>query len=136
MSFYWITRLDAICTLLAIVTCVAAIASVLLLIFGLVEYRNSIDEEDKTIEAIGLRLVRHGVRCTIVAFIFGLGLVFVPTTKEMCAIYVVDYLKDNEKVQKMPEQIIDVAASYLDEQLKKSLSQEELAPATKQWTRE
>jgi len=118
MSFYWITRLDAIVTFSGIMATLCGIAAILLLIMGVLDRYDAYDKEDKEYIS-GTRLIRGGVYSAVLTLLFSLCTVFVPTTKEMCAIYVVDYLKDNEKVQKMPEQIIDVAANFLEEQAKK-----------------
>lgn len=114
-SFYWITRLDAICEFSVAMIIVFCIVSVFLLSFGFAGLTTAYDEEDKDY-ITGKRLIKGGISTAVVALLFSMCAVFVPTTKEMCAIYVVDYLKDNEKVQKMPEQIIDAAAAWLDEQ--------------------
>lgn len=45
---------------------------------------------------------------------------FIPSTKEMYAIYgiggVIDYVKGNEKAKKLPDKVIDALDKYLDEQ--------------------
>lgn len=115
LSFYWITRLDAIWNFSVFMVVVFVVATILLLSFGIAYRSWSFDKEDKDY-ILGTRLLRGGICSAVLALLFSLCVVFVPTTKEMCAIYVVDYLKDNEKVQKMPEQIIDAAAAWLDEQ--------------------
>lgn len=114
-SFYWITRLDAIWNFSVFMVVVFVIATILLLSFGIAHRSWSFDKEDKDY-ILGTRLTRGGICSAVLALLFSMCVVFVPTTKEMCAIYVVDYLKDNEKVQQMPEQIIDAAAAWLDEQ--------------------
>lgn len=120
MSFYWITRLDAINTCLGIMAGICGMSAACLIIFGMVEKGCAWSEEDKDY-ILGARFLRIGIICTIITLVFSVGLVFIPTTKEMCAIYVMDYLKDNEKVQKIPEQIIDATAAFLEEQAKKGV---------------
>lgn len=115
LSFYWITRLDAICTFSMAIVVASVIATIVLLSFGIADCYTAYDKEDKDY-ITGKRLIKGGISTAVLALLFSMCVVFVPTTKEMCAIYVVDYLKDNEKVQKMPEQIIDAAAAWLDEQ--------------------
>ena len=56
----------------------------------------------------------------IISFISILLCCFVPSTKEMYAIYgiggVIDYVKGNEKAKKLPDKVIDALDKYLDEQ--------------------
>lgn len=48
---------------------------------------------------------------------------FIPSTKEMYAIYgiggVIDYVKGNEKAKKLPDKVVDALDKYLDEQEEK-----------------
>lgn len=116
-SFYWITRLDAICNFSVAMVIIFGLAAVVLLTTGFANITFAFHKEDKDY-IMGTRLVRGGICSAVLALLFSLCVLFVPTTKEMCAIYVVDYLKDNEKVQQMPEQIIDAASAWLEEQTK------------------
>lgn len=59
----------------------------------------------------------------IIGFINMLLCCFIPSTKEMYAIYgiggVIDYVKGNEKAKKLPDKVIDALDKYLDEQKEK-----------------
>ena len=59
-------------------------------------------------------------RLLITSFISLLLYCFIPSTKEMYAIYgiggVIDYVKGNEKAKKLPDKVIDALDKYLDEQ--------------------
>lgn len=59
-------------------------------------------------------------RLLITGFIILLLCCFIPSTKEMYAIYgiggVIDYVKDNKKAKKLPDKVIDALDKYLDEQ--------------------
>jgi hypothetical protein len=56
----------------------------------------------------------------IIGFISLLVFCFIPSPKEMYAIYgiggVIDYVKGNEKAKKLPDKVIDALDKYLDEQ--------------------
>lgn len=56
----------------------------------------------------------------VIGFISVLLCCFIPSTKEMYAIYgiggVIDYVKGNEKAKKLPDKVIDALDKYLDEQ--------------------
>ena len=59
-------------------------------------------------------------RLLLTGFISLLLCCFIPSTKEMYAIYgiggVIDYVKGNEKAKKLPDKVIDALDKYLDEQ--------------------
>lgn len=59
-------------------------------------------------------------RLLIIGFISLLLYCFVPSTKEMYAIYgiggIIDYVKGNEKAKHLPDKVIDALDKYLDEQ--------------------
>ena len=40
---------------------------------------------------------------------------FVPTTKEMCAIKLVPMIANDEQVQELPNKVVDLANEWLDE---------------------
>ena len=43
------------------------------------------------------------------------GAILTPTTKEMCAVYVVDYLQTNDDARQLPDKMIKAANVYFDE---------------------
>ena len=60
------------------------------------------------------------IKLLITSFISLLLYCFIPSTKEMYAIYgiggVIDYIKGNEKAKKLPDKVINAFDKYLDEQ--------------------
>ena len=107
MSFYWITRLDAIVVTAAIIGTVLLLAALIGLFVGLVDEWNKEDEDDrpkiKTIWSV-----------TLAGFLFILVSVFTPDTKTACAIYFVDYLQHNEDARELPDKVIKSANLYFD----------------------
>lgn len=63
---------------------------------------------------------KKACKLLIIGFISILLGCFIPSTKEMYAIYgiggVIDYVKDNEKAKQLPDKVIDALDKYLDEQ--------------------
>ena len=109
MSFYWITRLDASNVTLGIF---AAIAGILAVFFTC---RYILGDEDDDILS---RLKKAMIISYSVFVINILGCSLIPTTKQMCAIYFVEYIQNNEKAQQLPDKIIEAANNYFDDLLK------------------
>ena len=65
--------------------------------------------------AFDLRKVAKYV--VFVFFILGTASVFLPTTKEMVAIYVVPALANNEQVRSIPDTALKLADEYLKQKL-------------------
>lgn len=108
MSFYWITRLDAI-------VLTAGVIGSVLLTFALVMFLigNTVEEWDKENEKD-----RKHIRATWITTFVGMFLVlvaiFTPTTEQACAIYFVDYLQKNEDARELPDKVIKSANLYFD----------------------
>jgi hypothetical protein len=88
-------------------------------IYGTVLYDASEYDTQKEKEA-QRRSKKKANKLLIIGFISVLLSCFVPSTKEMYAIYgiggVIDYVKGNEKAKKLPDKVIDALDKYLDEQ--------------------
>ena len=89
------------------------------LIYGTVLYDASEYDTQKEKEA-QRRSKKTANKLVIIGFISVLLCCFIPSTKEMYAIYgiggVIDYVKGNEKAKKLPDKVIDALDKYLDEQ--------------------
>ncbi len=76
------------------------------------------DTEDE--KELHKRCKIKATRLLLTGFISLLLCCFIPSTKEMYAIYgiggVIDYVKGNEKAKKLPDKVIDALDKYLDEQ--------------------
>lgn len=88
-------------------------------IYGTIVYDASVYDTQEEKEAQRRSKIR-ATRLLITGFISVLLCCFVPSTKEMYAIYgiggVIDYVKGNEKAKKLPDKVIDALDKYLDEQ--------------------
>ena len=110
-TLYWITRLDNINAFLVLLTFLFTIAAAVFLVNWILP-ENTGDER---------RLGRFGFLLVIpFIFILSLGLVFLPTTKEMCAIKVIPALANNEKIQGIGDKVLTFANEWMDGLLKKT----------------
>lgn len=108
MSFYWITRLDAIFTAAIVLgVCLLAFSAIMSFI-GLAE-RWSMDDED---ERKNIKITRCSM---IIGILSMLVTILTPTTEQACAIYFVDYLQENKDARELPDKIIKSANLYFDE---------------------
>lgn len=103
MDMYWLTRLDPIRVLFAFMAVFGFAGAVMGIGFGLCE---------KVQAAFRLGVVTFGF------FVFAvIGMVFVPSTREMVAIYVVPAIANNEQVRSIPDTALKLADEYLKQKL-------------------
>lgn len=121
-EIYWLTRLDAIHGTSVVLFGLSLIFSVVFLTTFLYMCYDDCNW-DKDI-VMTKKVLKYSVPITI---IMGLSVLFVPTTKEAYLIYGVggtlDYLKSNEKVQKLPDKVVDAIDRYLTIELSDSVKQ-------------
>ncbi|WP_270769419.1 hypothetical protein [Segatella buccae] len=108
-EIYWITRLDSINNVFAIIVMAAFIAAVILFILFL-----DSDEEDKRRKL--WKQLKVSICCLSVSI---LALVFIPSTKDALLIYglggSLDYIKGNDTAKKLPEKAVMALDRYLEE---------------------
>ncbi len=108
MSFYWITRLDAIVLTAGVIGSILLTIALVMFLIG-----NTVEEWDKENEND-----RKHIRATWITTFVGMFLVlvaiFTPTTEQACAIYFVDYLQKNEDARELPDKVIKSANLYFD----------------------
>lgn len=107
-ELYWITRLEYIqilFTVLLIISVVAIFTSVF-----------SLASEDFEEDHPAWKIIKKAIPVALIAL---LGLVFVPSTKDMLLIYgiggTVDFLKENPTAQQLPDKCIDALDKFMDE---------------------
>ena len=107
-ELYWITRLEYIQILfvvLLIISVVAIVASWISLV------TEDFEEDDPA-----WKIFKKAVP---VALIASLGLIFVPSTKDMFLIYgiggTVDFLKENPTAKQLPDKCIEALDKFMDE---------------------
>ena len=58
------------------------------------------------------------IKCLIGALLLGFVGIILPTTKQAAAIYFVPKVINNKQVCKMPDKLVTLANSWMDEQIK------------------
>lgn len=104
MQMYWLLKLDDIRGFCAFLVGFAILA----IIISLAVY--NIDETERVRKNVTLGFA-FGLFCL---GLFGGALTFLPSTKQMAAIYVVPALVNNEKVQQIGGKTLDISNQLLD----------------------
>lgn len=121
-TIYWITRLDPIreamlypAVLLSILGSIGAV----LITIACISHQS--DQEKKPPDIRDKwRWKDTLILCLIyliplLGFTLAFGRVFIPTTKEMCAIKIIPAIAQNEEVQEMPDKLVGLANDWIDE---------------------
>lgn len=104
MQMYWLLKLDDIRVLCAFFVAFAIWA----IIASLLAYKDDEDEGEKKIAVTVFLLGIFGLG------LFGGALTFLPSTKQMAAIYVVPAIANNEKIQQIGGKTLDISSQLLD----------------------
>lgn len=107
ITLYWIFRLDNINEMFGVMTVISMLCcAVLAFMYGEAKSNN-----DK--ELIGIaRFWLH--RCILLIILGLVGFMFIPTTKEACAIYGIPKVLNNPQIQELGRKTIDVVDIGLD----------------------
>lgn len=112
-ELYWITRLDAICTLGTIMLIVGIVAGIITTVLSLIVASNEDATDCDKKFALILRKISYPI--------LGIGLIlsiFVPTTKDAIMIYgiggTIDYLKSNDTVKQLPDKCVMALDKWVD----------------------
>ena len=110
-TIYWITRLDDLKQVSALMFLFAIITTLVLgFITGCVHSDYEGDERKRY-----KKLLARLYFIPIVLFIFASTHPFIPTTKEMCAIKVLPLVMNDDTVQEIPSDIAELAHKWLEE---------------------
>ena len=124
-EIYWITRLDAICSLFITII---IIATIVFAISGSVYIINRTND-DESKEKIDKATKRICFVLSPIIVAFSLFLIFVPTTKEAYQIYgiggTIDYIKSNQEAKKIPDKAIKALNCFLDNECKQDTTKNE-----------
>lgn len=101
---YWITRFDALHAL-ALVTGLLCLI-VIISITGIYCIACKEGKEKRALPYLWFLFV---------PFIILVGSIFIPTTKEMCAIKAIPMIANNEQVQELPNKVLELANEWIDE---------------------
>ena len=113
-EIYWISRLDYICGLFI---ALSIIFGAIVVVEGFILTIVNKSEEDYPVL---LKIVKKSILilgCSL------LGVIFLPNTKQAYMIWglggTIDYIKNNETVQKLPDKTIQCLDKFVDEYLNK-----------------
>ena len=112
-EIYWITRLDAVNTLLIILIAISTCLSVISGIAYIAVYNEN--HTDEAWQQLWKKLLKY---CTPTTLIVSLIFVFTPTTKEAFMIWgvgnVIDYVQTNETVKQLPDKVMNALDIWVD----------------------
>lgn len=112
-EIYWLTRVGVIGDVCEVLSIIGIIVFILYLIFAPLIY-DTVDDKSHLKKFFH----RWGAIAMVIWVISILGVLFVPTRKEMFAIYgigtTIDYIKSNDKAKEFPDKAIDALDKYLD----------------------
>lgn len=122
-EIYWITRLDAICAFLWIVSFLSFLLLGILLFVAIISKINAeVDEENCEYWNICMQrykeCMRYAKTAVIVFFVSVFMNIFIPTTNEALLIYgvggTIDYIKSNDTSKQLPDKCVKALDKYLD----------------------
>ena len=106
MQMYWLLKLDDIgvgCS--TFIVFLVAVAIVCFVLFGFAREDNNEKEQKILLKSVCLALIG--------ASLLGVVKTFLPTTKQMAAIYVVPAIMNNEKIQQIGNDTLDITNQLL-----------------------
>ena len=113
---YFVMILDNVCNWVGVLGPLSLISSLGVLAFYY--FASYFGSEDP--EAVRLKTVLGSVIKWLIPFTACVAIlsIFLPTTKQACAIYVIPKIANNEQVQQIPDKVLEYGNKWLDEQLK------------------
>lgn len=115
-TLYWIAVLDNLCTMSSCILFILVLAIILLFVYAFATGTDAYaDEEDKKEADIYYRRARKLALCSIIPILI---LTFVPSAKQLYAIYgvgtVIDYTKNSKEIQKLPDNAVKALNIWLE----------------------
>ena len=122
-EIYWITRLDAICAFLWIVSLLSFLLLGILLFVAKISKINAENDEENCEDwneymqryKECMRYAKIGVIVFLVSVFIN---IFIPTTKQALLIYgvggTIDYIKSNKTAKQLPDKCVKALDKYLD----------------------
>lgn len=120
-QMYWITRLDGIVTLLAVLASFLCVAGAVIFVCGrnecsaVKQWSWDTDEIIAARRKFGHKLYKASLMMFPVGILLFMLLVMIPTTKQMAAILIVPRIANSEKVQQAGNKLYDLAVEWMDE---------------------
>lgn len=120
-QMYWITRLDGIVTLLAILASFICVVSAIMFVIGrsdcsaVKQWSWDTDKSIAVRHEFGRKLCKASLMMFPVGVMLYIILVMIPTTKQMATILIVPRIANSEKVQQAGNKLYDLAVEWMDE---------------------
>lgn len=110
-EIYWITRLSELKAFVGILSGVSLFCGLFGLVILIMVYRECHNED----EQYWKKWIKVVIAGTILAICTLFGSLFIPTTKEYCAIKVIPMVVNNDRVQEIPSKVMDLADAWIEE---------------------
>ena len=107
-QIYWITRLDSVKECMEAVGILGILLVSIGLIIALMIWL--VDDNDQAKRAFKVLLP-----ISLIFTLIAVGSIFIPSTKEYCAIKVIPMAASNDEVQKLPNKIVELANEWIEE---------------------
>lgn len=111
-QMYWLTRLDVIHGVFCVLILVSCLS---LTVCGIVWRDNLDDRYGKESGAIIKSCKTFFKNVFNLLILLIMVLVFLPRTNEMAAILIIPKIMNNQKIQQMPDRVLDLANVWLEE---------------------
>lgn len=112
---YWFTRLDGINAILSIAGIIMSFALLFLIVVYFGGTVNAVDQEDEK----ELNIMKKWIKGLLLPWIFViLGVLFIPTSKELAMIYVVPSITESQVIKQDLPEIYDLGVKSLKNWLK------------------
>ena len=112
-EIYWLQVVGNLGAL-SVVALIVMIIALVILTFGYCAFE-VYDDDDRAKQAAIVKWLRRsavGIALSVV------GVVFIPSDKELMAIYgiggTIDYIKSNDKAKELPDKVVDALTKYLE----------------------
>ena len=113
IEMYWLTRIGVIGGVCEVAAIMGIILIILYVIFAPLIY-DTVDDEDHW-----RKFFKKWGRVAIIVWVFAIiGTIFIPSKKELIAIYgvgtTIEYIKSNDKAKELPDKAVDALTKYLE----------------------
>jgi len=107
-QMYWLTRLDEIKTAVVGIGVISILICAVALTFSCII---RFDDKDKRATKF---VISSAIGLLFSALLLSLH-IFVPTTKQMCAIKIIPMITNDEQVQEIPNKLVELADEWIEE---------------------
>ena len=112
-EIYWLQVVGNLGSL-TVVAMIIAICALIVLTIGYCAF-DVYDDDDRAKQAAIVKWLKRSAVAIIVSTV---GMVFIPSDKELMAIYgiggTIDYIKSNDKAKELPDKVVDALTRYVD----------------------